>query len=244
MFTTGRLVYEMYRGQGQDSWTLRPNIVRKLSNPNQAEAIEKQLVTDFNTELTKKGFSESLQGSFLNSAFHTEWLLLQQSQHYRVPTRFMDWTIDWEVALFFAVSNAADDDYDGQFWIYIVPPGNLTIDESNSKYLDFDPFTFDRTIFLNSSGYLGEGYLDKIAERRKSRQNGRFCIQPYDKIFTPLEEQDEHKSHLTKIIIPKELKKIIREELAELNYTNESLYVNEDGAMNTIVKDLRQRYNV
>jgi hypothetical protein len=244
MIYTGQLVCEMYRGQGQNNWTLRPNIVRNIQTSNQAKEIEKKIIDDFNFQLTEKGLSKSLQKGFLHSSFHTEWLLLQQAQHYRVPTRFMDWTINWEVALFFAVSNPLEDDYDGQFWIYVVPPGGLNIDNSKSKYLDFDPFEFGQTIFLNSSGYLSDDYLTQIAERRRMRQNGRFCIQPYEKILIPLEEQDEHKPHLTKIIIPRRLKKIIREQLAELNYTDEALYVNEDEKINTIVKNLRQLYKV
>ncbi len=244
MLESGEQVYEMFRGQGRDCWKLLPTISRKLDNPNQAEEIEKKIITDFDFEMERKGYSKSLQKSFLDSAFHTEWLLLQQSQHYRIPTRLIDWTINWEVALFFAVSNPSDDYYDGQFWIYVVPPGKLITDNTDLHYLDLDPFTFDLTIFLNSSGYLDNGYLDKIAERRKFRQNGRFCIQPYRNIFTPLEEQDEHKPNLIKIIIPKELKKIIRENLKKRNYTTESLYVNDDKTINEIVKNLRQQYGV
>lgn len=32
MCATGQLVREMFRGQGQNSWTLRPNLARNLTN--------------------------------------------------------------------------------------------------------------------------------------------------------------------------------------------------------------------
>ncbi len=244
MIYAGLLICEMYRGQGREGWTLTPNIARTLKDSNQAKEIEKMMVQDFNDELAACGLSKSLQGKFLNQEYHSDWLLLQQSQHYGIPTRFMDWTINWEIALFFAVCNPKDDGYDGQFWIYTVHPDKLYIDNSSSTYLTVDPFEFNQSIFLNSSGFLSDGYLDKIAERRKTRQNGRFCIQPYDRIFTPLEEQAEHKPNLTKITIPKALKKSIREELAADYFTAETLYVNEDSKIDAIVKMLRSKYGV
>lgn len=242
----GIQVMEMFRGQGRDTWKLLPNISRKLKTPEEVKKIEKAIVTEFNKELVENGHSKSLQGKFLKSEFHNEWLLLQQSQHYGIPTRFMDWTIDWEVALFFAVSNPEDDDFDGQFWIYVVPKDKRAIDdyEYPDCHLNSDPFSYKPTIFLNSSGFLSGDYLNQIGERRKARQHGRFCIQPYEKLFIPLEDQDEHKPHLSKIIIPRHLKKPLREELAQMNITNESLYVEENATINDIIKKLRSKYNV
>ncbi len=236
-------VFEMYRGQGQNTWKLQPNIARNLIEPKRAEEIEKQIVKDFYFKLISKELSRSFQEGFFPSKFHTDWLLLQQSQHYGIPTRFMDWTIDWKTALYFAVSNSADDNFDGQFWIYIVPRDKLA-NEANSKYLDFDPYMFNQTIFLNSCGLLANGYLSKIAERRKTVQCGRFLIQPYDKIFTPLEEQETHKSNLTKIIIPKELKAKIRTELREENYTNEWLFVEKEVIIDEVVREVIDKYKV
>ncbi len=235
---------EWYRGQGRNDWKLVPNITRKLQYPIQAEQVEKELVKDFNLELANNGLSKLIQEGFLNSKFHTDWLLLQQAQHYRVPTRFMDWTTKWEVALFFTVSNILDDKYDGQFWIYNLQSSKLTSEQSKFEHLNLDPYKFNTTIFLNSSGNLSDGYLSKIAERRKTIQNGRFCIQPYNKIFTPLEEQEEHSSNLTKIIIPKELKAKMRDELKEDGYTDEYLFVKEDDIIKEIVEDLKVKYKV
>ena len=186
-FHTGRLICEMYRGHGRSYWKLLPNLARNISDPAKLKEIEKYIVTDFHTELSQAGLTKRIQKGFLNAQFHSDWLLIQQAQHYRVPTRFMDWTIDWEVALFFAVSNPDDDGYDGHFWIYIVQPEMFVADNNESQYLHNDPFEFEETIFLNSSDFLSDEYLSKIAQRRKSRQNGRFCIQSHEQSIIDLE---------------------------------------------------------
>ena len=243
-FNAGRLICEMYRGHGRSYWKLLPNLARNIDDPNKIKAIEKNIVTDFHNELTSAGLTKHIQDGFLNGEFHSDWLLIQQAQHYRVPTRFMDWTIDWEVALFFAVSNPDDDNYDGHFWIYIVQPEMFVADNNRSPYLHNDPFEFNQTIFLNSSDFLSEEYLTKIAQRRKFRQNGRFCIQPYDKSVYDLDSQEIHKPNLYPVIIPNYLKKNIREELADKGITNETLYVEEEQNINNIINKLRQKYGV
>lgn len=241
---TGRLICEMYRGHGRSFWKLESNIVRSIKDPKEIKKVEKNIITEFHEEINRAGLSKVIQKGFLNGNFHSDWLLLQQAQHFGVPTRFMDWTIDWEVALFFAVSNPADDDYDGHFWIYIVPPEIFVADNNESTYLSIDPFEFDKTIFLNPSDFLSDEYLSKIAQRRKSRQNGRFCIQQYEVTAIPLEEQEQHSENLHKVIIPNCLKKKIRENLADNNITNETLYVEEEANVKAIIIKLRKKYGV
>ena len=243
-FNSGILICEMYRGHGRSSWKLLPNLARNIRDPQKIKEIERNIVEDFHNELTKAGLTKHIQKGFLNEKFHSDWLFIQQAQHYRVPTRFMDWTIDWEVALFFSVSNPDDDDYDGHLWIYNVPSEMFVADNNESRYLHNDPFEFQETFFLNSSDFFSESYLTRIAQRRKFRQNGRFCIQSYDNSIYELDEQQSHKSNLFPIVIPYFLKKKIREELAVKNITNETLYVEEDADINAIVSNLRQKYDV
>lgn len=242
----GKRVIEMYRGQGRDCWTLKPNLARKLNDPEQAKEIEKAVVNEFYEFLLNKGITKAIQGKFLPSEHHAQWLLIQQSQHYRIPTRFMDWTMSPEVALFFAVSNLDNDDYDGQFWIYIVPDNERAIDnvESPECHLYTDPFEYNKTIFLNSSGFLSGDYLEQIGERRKTRQHGRFCIQPYSNIFTPLEDQPAHNINLHKVLIPRQVKEKLRNQLAAMKFTNEDLYLIENEEINSIVAELRSKYNI
>ncbi len=120
-------ITELFRGQARDSWQLQPSIGRSLSNPDDVKKTEKAILKDFLTELQSQNISTSIQDGFLNGCYHSDWLLIQQAQHYELPTRFMDWTGDWRVALFFAVSNRCEEEqnendcFDGQFWIFLVP---------------------------------------------------------------------------------------------------------------------------
>lgn len=239
----GHNVSELYRGQGQD-WPLRPTIVRNLKTPEEARQIEEAMITEFHQILKENGLEKSLQGEFLTGTYHTQWLLLQQAQHYGLPTRCMDWTINWEIALYFAVFNPNDDHKNAVFWIYTVPENGLTFDGNKPGYLDYNPFEFKETIFLNPSGFASKDYNSQIAERRRLRQNGRFCIQDYENIFIPLEEHPAHQPNLHKITIPKEIKSELREHLASKNFTESIIYVEKNEQIDEIVASLRSKYKV
>ena len=118
------LIQEMFRGQGNEAWELEPKLCRNEKNPEELERIEEQIVREFHRELDKSCRGDRIQAGFLNGRYHSDWLLIQQAQHYELPTRFMDWTIKCEIALFFAVSNPEHDEFNGEFWIYLVPKKN------------------------------------------------------------------------------------------------------------------------
>jgi len=216
---------ELFRGQGRNCWSLIPNIGRKWKDPEKIKVVERRMITEFSDELKNQKLKDHIQIGYYNATFHSVWLLIQQAQHYEIPTRFMDWTGSGHVALYFAVVDEKDYGCDGQFWIYFVPPEKWVSDgDDYKKYLYCDPFEFKDSIFLNSSKLESNDSLIKIAHNRKSVQRGRFCVQPYSKVIKPLEEQDEHKPYLHKIVILKEAKKSIREELAKQEITKEKLY--------------------
>ena len=85
--------YEMYRGQGSEDWNLVPNLCRIIKEPSELKRIEKDMVQEFHDELVKHGKTKRLQQGFLHGHHHSNWLLIQQAQHYELPTRFMDCNI-------------------------------------------------------------------------------------------------------------------------------------------------------
>lgn len=246
---------ELFRGQARDGWQLKPSIAPSFSNSGDVKKTEKAILKDFLTELQSQNISNSIQSGYLNGSYHSEWLLIQQAQHYELPTRFMDWTGDWMVALFFAVSNRCeeeqkeDDRYNGQFWIFLVPEEIWISDGEPDDYINQDPFEYKETRVLNSSTLHSQDYLIQIAKRRKSKQKGRFCIQPYEDVMIPLEKQERYIPYLHMVIIPAKLKKATREHLEQLGMTWDSLYVNETleekeatEKVEIIVKLLKQKY--
>jgi hypothetical protein len=247
---------EIFRGQGRDCWKLIPKIARQIQKAELIEIKERNIVRDFYDYMRNEGMLDALYEGPSKGKFEKDWLLIQQAQHYELPTRFLDWSGRWEAALCFAVADESDDTYPGQFWIYLVPD-RYWISDVNSKYLDEDPFQFDKTIFLNSAMPYSENALIQIAQRRKGTQMGRFCIQPYYKVLNPLEEQKEHLPFLHKIIIPANSKKSIREELATEGITKDALLVTEpiqqankerfkeiSDKINIIVEKLTKKYGI
>lgn len=249
--------FELYRGQGCDCWKLIPKIARNIKEPQKIKFLEENITKDFFQLFKEKGIIDSISLGQKGNNFELEWLLLQQAQHYELPTRFMDWSGKWEIALCFAVADESDDCCDGQLWIYLVPDKILISDNGKSNYITESPFEYEQTIFLNTTYIFSENAQIQIAMRRKGTQYGRFCVQPYSKVIIPLEEQDEHKPYLHKIIIPAKYKESIREELKSRGITKEALYVSEPlnqldkikyekliEEINKIVESIRKRHKI
>lgn len=218
--------HELFRGQGRDCWKLIPKIARQYKKIELIEQTEYEIVNDFYNCMIDVGLIDAINEGLNKSKYEKDWLLIQQAQHYELPTGFLDWSGAWEVALCFAVADECDDSCPGQFWICLVPD-KFWIGAGNSAYLEKDPFKYEKTIFLNSSMPHSGNPLIQIAQRRKGTQNGRFCVQPYSKVIFPLEEQDEYIPFLHKIVIPADSKKQIREELASEGITKDALLVTE-----------------
>lgn len=248
-------ITELYRGQGRDCWKLEPKISRNIKDPKELRLMEENIIKNFLHLIREKGLLDSISEGRKIGEFELDWLLIQQAQHFGLPTRFMDWSGRWEISLYFAVSNKKYDSIDGQFWIYFVPERNWVSDNGDSNYQSESPFEYKQTIFLNSAYIFSENAQIQISQRRKGIQMGRFCIQPYSKIVIPLEEQEEHKPYLHKIIIPAKFKKTIREDLKLQGITKDAIYVSEPinprhkvkhkksaDAIDKIVKQLSQKY--
>jgi len=237
----------IYRGQARWEYELRPSIVRKIDNIERLKEIEQEAINDFFNELKGQKFNHKIiQRENPQYKFQNDWLLLQQAQHYGLPTRLLDWTKREEVALYFAVENKKNDDSDGQFWIFIKPDSMIETEHSNNCYLNkYSPFETKSIKFINPS-------LDfsVTASQRIIRQFGNFLTQPNDKLFIPLEQQDEFTNQIIKIKIPKESKKRIREELESgktrdrRKYTHEYMDFKEEPEIIEIVEVIRKKYGI
>jgi hypothetical protein len=104
----------MFRGQRDATWKLCPGVYRptfkvKDEDEDKDEAdrlnLERNLMKDF------RAFSAGLRTGHESLA---DLYLLQQ--HYRIPTRLLDWTNNALAALFFAVTTCKNEHSDGKFF--------------------------------------------------------------------------------------------------------------------------------
>lgn len=100
-----------FRGQGRKDWRLAPKIKRE--NVQMSEAKSK-------IEAINRGLWHTDSSLFENIA---------RMQHYDLPTRFLDYTTEVDVALFFACNNPAHYDSDGTLFI-------CTYDVRNAQHVD------------------------------------------------------------------------------------------------------------
>lgn len=232
-FLDGSNYWEIYRGQSKDNYELKSSITRNIIKKEQLVERERRILDEFKKYLNENGLTEKyIQLSENSNIFENEWRWIEQAQHYRLPTRLLDWTIKPEIALFFAVENNFDDV--GQFWVYKTPR-NWTCDD----HFIFNPNSEKINFISNSSFYINSDYVDKIAELRRSFQDGKFSFQDLTKSLTPLDKQEDLREMITKYTINPLSKKYLLEKLNEQNINQNSVYIKYDEIIENIILKIK-----
>ena len=170
-------------------------------------------------------FSEGLQS-------YWSWLFLMQ--HYGVPTRLMDWSEDALVALLFAIdvnATPAELAKDPVVWCLnpvklneafvfndIYPKGYIPNVEEDEVYELFGP---DNNGFNNKKPCAVYGPLNNT---RIVAQKGVFTIFPYTKPMVKFDQLPDSGQYLTNIIINKDARKSLTEQLRKYGLTNAQLF--------------------
>ncbi len=216
-------IMEHYRGQGRPEYKLVPNISRELKTANQVQTKEEELINGLKTALKKVNIENILRlDSNLNDNQNL-WNILIQAQHLGVPTRFLDWSLKWEVGLWFAVENHSNDSVDGQFWVFSVP-NEIHPTDTRDNFFNKDLNNLDKTYLINAPIYWSDELKEQIGEIKRQRQFGKFSVSSFEKSIIPLENQPEINKYLEKYCIPAEVKAKIRLELASIGLQKEWLY--------------------
>jgi len=218
VFEDNRCDVPWYRGHSVSSYALAPSIAR----PPCSEEKELALMGRFQ------------QNAYpflpLPSAKLEEWEQLFLMQHYRAPTRLLDWSDSPLVALYFAVENESKDGEDGCVWR--LDPIELNRSASLVPKHDRDIPLFGASEELDT--YLPSRIHQRptmssnspaagIAPRRSDRiyaQMGSFTIT--HRVQTPLEEISAN--HLHKIVVSAASKEQVRTELTALRITKLSVF--------------------
>jgi hypothetical protein len=243
---TGYTGWPLFRGQADYNWPIIPSIVRSGLSPDELKMLEPTMISVFTNRLKAKGLSLHWREPYSKATYHESWLAIQQAQHFRLPTRLIDWTLKENVALAFAVVESAYDHLDGVLFLYFAESGEPLKDEEPRNYLDEDPYSIvqnNEYLVISPSTHLDDQINDVIAEKRMRKQGGKFILQDYPDCINDLSKHPVFSQRLYKFNIPKEYKTFIREELKERAGVNdESLYHVENDEINQIVKELRDEY--
>lgn len=214
----GRIDYmENYRGQSLDSYKLENGLARFGYTHSTLKKKELRLYNQY-VKSARDGRLSQIQKPYLKQKypFIKDWFYQYQAQHLGVKTRLMDWTIRWEIALLFAVSDEKYFGQDGQFWVFYCPRENVINSGNLEEIYGTHPLEIEGSYMINSPYYHDNKSGEYVGERRRLRQHGRFFTQSLDKAIIPLEEQEEFRPHLRKFIIDGNSKEKIKKELGAI----------------------------
>ena len=204
-----------YRGHADTKWGLEPHYDR-LKNPLK----ETELLSRFRQN------ANLLLNHPPAMPYDFGWMFLMQ--HYGVPTRLLDWTESPLIALYFAIEdrNTANFKKDGALWV-LYP---LELNAHSTAGEVYIPSFEDEWLANYSVSQYSKGKdngilpIGAIATRNNPRiqaQLGVFTISHRKK--TPIEGIEGGK-HCVKLVIPKDAKVKIREELKILGLTRFQIF--------------------
>lgn len=227
-----------YRGASNSSHRLVPGLYRhkKRNTIEDLENLESELISRFK--------QRSLP--FTNHNFTENWETLFYMQHYRLPTRLLDWSENPFIAFYFAIGNSP----------YTINEDGLTEFTHDATIWILDPVawnrhalshqTFDRGILLTIdeelNGYSPVTSISKMNNHpvaiygthnspRIVAQRGVFTI--FGQITKGMDENFERakfpRDSLTKLIIPKEEIARLRNSLFSYGITESVVYPDLDG---------------
>ncbi|HEX6987429.1 MAG TPA: FRG domain-containing protein [Planctomycetaceae bacterium] len=226
--TDDRLIH---RGQAGEDWTLKTRLARAVE--------EWRGEPDFESLIA---LEERLLGSFQKRAhlFLPEtylpppdrplaWMALMQ--HHGCPTRLLDWTRSFYVALYIAVSDYPDKD--GLVWV--LRPTLLAQTRppiENPSVLDFDEEAF-REHCCREPGMRWVSTLSpSLLSDRMHAQQGLFLFSndpTADLVDLPADDSGGGEPDRIKVVIGRDLKPAVRQVLLRMNLTAAALFPGIDG---------------
>lgn len=200
-------VHLLYRGHAKPDYQNVPTLLRDGLLLDEALQYEKLIHKYFLKSINCRGFigETKLRPTAQNSLHLNSWRFLAQERHLGLPSRLLDWSMNWKVALFFAVCNTDHHGFDGHVWILPsftnwAENDNDLFNRINNRYLHIsasnedeaiinshDPFNPDMMILLHYSHYRPDMF-PQHAENRRGIQGGKFITYENNRLLSPLDK--------------------------------------------------------
>ena len=236
-----------FRGQASSKWQLKPQLYRT----HNLNYYERELIRDF-----KNQTGQYHKNNFPKNNF--EWLFLMQ--HYGLPTRILDWTESYLVALFFCIQDYQNNE-DGIIWILDpITLNKATIEEHFvpsfshpilRKYFINEPILKDDNSIIDNyeiSRQIDAEYPICVMPTRNSprsvAQKGTFTIhgknaKALDKIVHETRSNGSSKVKLNHIVIDGKSKFSMLKELTKMGITNSVVFPEITG----VAEELKIKYS-
>jgi hypothetical protein len=199
-----------FRGQQNAMWPLTPRVFRTSSFVDS----EKSMIDEFR------------QSASLRSGIrpNDQWSWCVFAQHYGIPTRLLDWTINPLQALYFAVESTEEsDETDARFYALDAEQLNRkSLGSGTSFPLLLNDSNQELSYYLPGTEVSGRSPVAVVAEEgfvRISSQHGVFTV-------VPKRDYDDSSMEGTcqSWVIPKEYKNTIRKELEFIDINDSTTY--------------------
>ncbi len=200
-----------WRGQAVSDWNLHPGICRR-SDSNNVEQ-------DFTNRFRRKALSRHLNCPPIYD--NSGWLFLMQ--HYRLPTRLLDWSESILIATYFAVN----EEFDNPGALWALSPSLLNEAQFGKRCI-FEPDGRGVLPLIKHAFDRESQKISKVAAVSSKEIDVRLMVQL--SVFTihgscdPLESWDSHENYLIKFEIPAERKKRLLQLLYDLGIRESNIF--------------------
>ncbi len=220
-----------FRGQPNAIWNITPSLARNKTDETiynkieDIEKIEEKLLTKFKEKVSDNDLENIM--SIIPNSYHESWQWMMGGQHYGLPTRLLDFSLDKYTALQFAVAELQYLNNDGVFIVYSNP--NFIQEDVESPVLRGPFKPINKSFFIQSISNLKKDNNEyRLSERRKFVQGSKFLYRETSKLRECLSLDNNHSHKLTKIDIPKELKLSLIEYLIDEKQFAFDIYAGEN----------------
>ncbi|MBK8112871.1 MAG: FRG domain-containing protein [Saprospiraceae bacterium] len=119
-------LHPVFRGHAKDTYQISPTIVRDGLSFDKVLEFEKLILSKFKENIKDKYIGEialNLPDDPSDPLYN--WYCLMQARHLELPSRMIDWSMDHDTPLYFAINNEKYHGVDGHIWILASSMGNF-----------------------------------------------------------------------------------------------------------------------